>query len=227
MPLPRVLAIIELGAHQFQASAGDPIRAAAFRGDGASPFQFAKQQQVQARGPPTLPVDADDAVDFPIFTAFDFNSPTLREQMKDALFSARNVHCIEYPIVRDQRALKQTDPMIGSELRSVSGPATRRSRLWGLYRVSDRLNIKSPLGGRHTRQARRSSSAFMAGPGGALFMAGFVDRAQGFCRRNAFGPGFAAQLAAAIAAHFKRCVADAKALLIGRADQADHGVGGG
>jgi len=52
------------------------------------PFQFSKQAQIQSRGPPTVSIDADDAVDFSIIAAFDFDPPALREQVKDALFSA-------------------------------------------------------------------------------------------------------------------------------------------
>lgn len=52
------------------------------------PLQFAKQEQVQARGPPTFSIDTGDAFDLSIFTAFDFDPPTLGEQVENALFSA-------------------------------------------------------------------------------------------------------------------------------------------
>lgn len=52
------------------------------------PFQLAKQAQIQAWSPPTFAIDTGDAFDFSIFAAFDFDPPALREQVKDALFSA-------------------------------------------------------------------------------------------------------------------------------------------
>jgi hypothetical protein len=82
------LSIVKFRPNQLQTAAGNPVRLTLFRSDRAPALQFSKQEHVEARGTPTFSIDTDDAFDFAAVATFHFNAPALREQVKDALFSA-------------------------------------------------------------------------------------------------------------------------------------------
>jgi len=95
LPVPATgLAIVELRAHQLQTAPGDAVGSPLFGGNGAAAFQFAKQNEVETRRTPAVAIDTDDAFDLAALTAFDFDPPALRKQVKKALLSARYIQFV-------------------------------------------------------------------------------------------------------------------------------------
>jgi hypothetical protein len=60
----------------------------AFGSDSSATLEFAEQQKIKTWCAPAFSIETGDTLYLAVLSAFDFNAPALREQVKDALFGA-------------------------------------------------------------------------------------------------------------------------------------------